>query len=82
MKVKKLTFKFIFHLFNYWAIKIVNLSKKNRNLYILSNYKKKLDQFIKLTIKKNIINISLSQTFSKVLNYRYRLKKNKIEMSI
>lgn len=44
-KVKKLIFKFIFHLFNYRAIKIVNLSKKNRNLYILSNYKKKEFKF-------------------------------------
>ena len=78
MKVKKLIFKFIFHLFNYRAIKIVNLSKKNRNLYILSNYKK----VVRLILKKNVINVVFLKIFSKALNLKSRLKKDRIEISL
>ena len=64
-KIRKIISKFIFKIFNFKKIKIVNLNKKNRDLYDNSDYKQKK---LKFNLRRQIKNYNfISRHFKKKL---------------
>ena len=54
----------------------------NLNIIKKIKLKKKPNQAVRLILKKNIINVVFLKIFSKVLNLKFRLKKDRIEISL